>query len=69
MEYALYKGDKLIAIGTIQEIANELGVQYRTIKYYTTNAYKRKLAKRKNPKNYKELILIDDNDGDMEEIE
>ena len=59
-EYALYKGEEILSIGTIDEIADEMGVQYRTIKYYTTGAYRRKLSKRKNPKNYKVLVLLKD---------
>lgn len=64
-EYALYKGESILSIGTIDEIAEEMDVQYRTIKYYTTGAYKRKLAKRKNPKNFKVLVLL----GDESEVE
>lgn len=62
MDYALYKGDKLISIGTMHEIAKELGVQERSIYYLTTDAYKRKLAKSKNSKNHRVLIPIDDED-------
>lgn len=62
MDYALYKGDNLISIGTMHEIAKELGVQERTIYYLTTDAYKRKLGKSKNPRNRRVLILIDDED-------
>ena len=44
--YALYKGEQMLSTGTIYEIAKELNVKVRTIKYYGTNAYKRKLEKR-----------------------
>lgn len=57
--YALYKGEELLSIGTIYQIAQELKVQVRTIKYYGTNAYKRKLEKRKNDKNSRILIKLD----------
>nr|UVX42521.1 MAG: protein of unknown function (DUF658) [Bacteriophage sp.] len=56
--YALYKGEKMISTGTIYEIAKELGVEVRTIKYYGTNAYKRKLEKR-NVRNARELVNLD----------
>lgn len=59
-EYALYKGENILSIGTIDEIAKDMKVQRETIKYYTTGAYQRKLAKRNNPKNFKTLILLDD---------
>lgn len=36
MEYALYKGDQLLAIGTKEEIAEEMKVKVRTIQYYMT---------------------------------
>ncbi|MGU8449425.1 hypothetical protein V1657_11660 [Clostridium perfringens] len=42
--YALYKGEELISMGTIFQIAQDLNVQVRTVKYYGSNAYKRKLA-------------------------
>jgi len=41
-EYALYKGEKLVAMGTIQEIAKECNVKDRTIKFYTTPTYKKR---------------------------
>lgn len=59
-EYALYKGENILSIGTIDEIAKDMRVQRETIKYYTTGAYQRKLTKRKNPKNFKVLIPLDD---------
>lgn len=58
-QYALYKGEECISIGTIYNIAKQQGVKYDTIMYYGTNAYKKKLAKRKN-KNARELICLDD---------
>lgn len=39
-EYALYKGDNFIAMGTIKEIAETLNKSFRTIYYYTTSQYK-----------------------------
>ncbi|PIC72397.1 hypothetical protein CSV76_15230 [Sporosarcina sp. P17b] len=58
-EFALYKGEELLAIGTYVEIAKELKVQPRTIRYYGSSAYKRKIAKRKNPKSYREIVRLD----------
>lgn len=45
-EYAIYKGDDLIIIGTRQECADELGVKPDTISYYCSPAYRKKLEKR-----------------------
>lgn len=41
-EYALYKGDEILAIGTIEEIAKKMKVDYRTIKFYTTKTWKKR---------------------------
>lgn len=42
--YALYKGDKWITDGTKKELADYLGVNERTIYFYSSEVYK----KRKN---------------------
>lgn len=34
MEYAVYKDDEFICIGTLKEIAKYLGISYGTIKSY-----------------------------------
>ena len=47
-EYALYKGDEILSIGTIQEIAKEQNVQERTVKFYKTRSYEKRIQKRKN---------------------
>lgn len=52
MEYMMYKGEDFLHIGTIDEIAEAHGVLRDTIKFYTTPTYKRRIAKRKNAKNY-----------------
>ena len=54
-EYALYKGDEFIDLGTIEEIAKRLKVAPKTVRYFSTPAYKRK---GKNDKNRKVLIKI-----------
>ena len=55
-EYALYKGDEFIDLGTIQEIAKREGVKPKTILYYKTPAYKKKF---RDDTNRKVLIKID----------
>ncbi len=50
-EYVVYKGESLICIGTMMECAQHMGVLPETIYFYTTHAYQRRLAKRKNPGN------------------
>lgn len=46
-EYAVYKGDEFLCIGTVKECAAELGVLTETIKFYTTPTYQKRLARRK----------------------
>lgn len=58
MIYALYKGDEILGVGTIYELASMFNVQLRTIQYYRTEAYKKKLAKRKT-KSANILVEID----------
>lgn len=46
-EYVMYKGENLLHIGTLEEIAKERGVKRDTIYFYTTKAYQNRLARRK----------------------
>lgn len=46
-EYALYKGEELIAMGTKKEIAEQLGVSASTIGYYGTPVYARRTSENK----------------------
>lgn len=41
-EFALYKGEELIAMGTKREIAEQLGVSPSTVGYYGTPVYARR---------------------------
>ena len=52
--YALYKGDKLLGIGTAQELAELTGVSVSTIHYYNPPTYQR----RTNPDRARRLIAI-----------
>ena len=40
--FALYKGDELLDVGTVREIAGRRGVKPGTIHYYAHPAYQRK---------------------------
>ena len=46
MEYALYKGDELIIIGTIKEIADYLGIKEDSVRFYNTPSYKKRTSER-----------------------
>lgn len=41
-EYALYKGDEFICLGTLRQIADYTGLDEKTIRYYGTKAYRNK---------------------------
>jgi len=59
-EYAMYKGDEILYIGTLEEIAEKHGVRRETVYYYTTESYQRKIAKRKKAENFIEVFRIED---------
>lgn len=40
--YALYKGETYLFDGTIQQIANRLGISPNTVRYYGAPVYKRR---------------------------
>lgn len=54
--YAVYKGENCLGIGTIKELAKKLGVKERTIYFYTTPTYKKRV---KSGKNRREVITLD----------
>lgn len=57
-EYALYKGDEFIDLGTIQEIAKRQKVAPNTIRYYQTPEYKSR-GLGKDSKKRKVLIKLE----------
>ena len=66
-EYALYKGEEVLAIGTIADIAKETGVKKQTVSYYKTQAYQNRLERR-NALNGNVRILVSLEGEDEEEI-
>ena len=58
-EYAMYKGDELLYIGTHRELAEQHGVSPRTITYYKTPSYKKRSAGKEN---YLSIVELDDDD-------
>jgi hypothetical protein len=61
-EYAVYKGDSFICLGTLEECADYTGMKPYTIWYYTTPSYQKKLNKRKNTSKSMIVIKLDDED-------
>jgi len=49
-EFALYKGDNLLIMGTIEEIAKKQNIKESTVSFYKTPTYKNRIAKSKNAK-------------------
>lgn len=58
-EYALYKGDELIEIGTVKEIARNLGLKESTIRHYGKKAHIKRSEKRKGG-NFKRLVKLEE---------
>ena len=59
MEYAVYKGDELLGIGTAKELAEKLKVKVETIKFYSTDSYQ-KIIKKENHNRLISVKLEDD---------
>ena len=51
-------GDKFICLGTVKEIAEYMGIKERTIWFYMSPAYKRRVEKRKGKKEYSDSIIV-----------
>lgn len=49
MEYAVYKGEDIICIGTAVTCAHHLGVTVKTIQWYATPTGQKRAASRKKP--------------------
>jgi hypothetical protein len=59
-EYALYKGDTFLTIGTAREIAKQLGINVKSVLFYGTPTY----TKRTKGENKMVLLLLDDEEED-----
>lgn len=56
-EYAIYKGEECLGIGTKKELAEQMKVSVKTISFYTTPTYKKRCEKSKNRR---EVIKLED---------
>lgn len=61
-EYAVFKGEEMLAMGTYKEICEKLNISYQTFRYYGTDAYK----KRTKEENARRLVCLNDNTEDGE---
>ena len=57
-EYAVYKGENILCLGTAKDCAKELKVTSKYIQWMTNPAYGRRLAKRKYPERCTVAIRI-----------
>lgn len=46
-EYALYKGDELLGLGTLQELSKMFGIKIKSLLFYQTPAYKRRTSEKR----------------------
>lgn len=58
-EYALYKGDKFLVMGTPKEIAEHQNVNVESVRYLKTPSHKKTIKKSKR-KNIKMLINLEE---------
>lgn len=61
-QYALYKGEDLIIIGTTSELAAHEDVSINTIRFLASKCYKDRVEARKNSKNPKVVFKIEEDD-------
>lgn len=55
-EFALYKGDKLLSIGTKKNLAKEKNVKVETISFYGSPTYRKRTSKNKGMR----LVRLDE---------
>ncbi|MGG4267401.1 hypothetical protein [Peribacillus simplex] len=59
-EYAVYKGDEFICLGTARECANYLGVKISTIRFLLSPAYLKRIEKRQESNDQLIAFKVDD---------
>lgn len=57
-EYALYKGEECLAIGTKKELAKQFNVKEKTIEFYQTPAHLKRMQK-SHLGNYKVVVCVE----------
>lgn len=70
-EYALYRGDEFVEIGTLEALAKVLNISKKDICFFKTPSYKKRLETIKNNRRSIALVCVNDhkNLGDIYEIE
>ena len=57
-EYAMYKGEECLAIGTTKEICKAMNIKKNTFQYYRSKQYRERLENRREL-NARRIIRID----------
>lgn len=63
-EYAVYRGEELIATGNVDECAKTLGVSAAYIYWLRTPTAKKRLASRDNPDQCIDAVKLEDDDDE-----
>ena len=50
-EYALYRGDEFLDVGTIRQLSNRLGIKENTVRYLASNKHCERVSSRKASEN------------------
>ncbi|MSU01804.1 hypothetical protein [Tissierella pigra] len=61
-EYALYKGEEILAMGTADEIAKELNIKIETVLWYRTPSQ----IKRSKSDNCRILVPLDEDEDEVQ---
>ncbi len=61
-EVAVYDGDELRMMGTVEEVAEELKVRPETIAFYLTPTYQKRLSSRESQTNSRTVVRVDGDD-------
>ena len=62
VEYALYKGDNFLDIGTIKDLSERYNISVKTLRWYSTPCYKNKIKNKNNIKSYVVVKIEDEED-------
>ena len=58
-EYAVYKGEELLVVGTARECAQEVGVKEATIRWSTTPTARKRTEKRKKQDKCRVVVKLE----------
>jgi hypothetical protein len=61
-EYAVYKGEKLLVMGTLRECAENLGLKPESIRFLSSSAYQKRMEAKNGKGDYKIAVRLDDGD-------